>query len=293
MRPTSLRNAADWDCLTTGPLTGAELSTLEQGDLMNRFTRLALLSAGLLIVPMQSALGQVSKEVDDFLAVSGSLRNNAPVYKGTTFEKGMQAYELLRWKDARGFFETAARGGNGDAQFYLGMMYLNGEGGEESAQEALKWLRQAARKEVPEAENLLGVMYADGNGVTADPAEAARWFRLAAGRGYGISQQNLGSMYLDGTGVPKDEREAARLYRLAAEQNIPSAQGLLAELHMAGVGVAKDLVQAAKWLLLAGNAGDEEAFFFLDSLLEDGTLSEEQVEKASEEADAWLEARDE
>lgn len=259
---------------------------------MIQLARILLTGALVLLHPAQTALAQVPKDIEDFLAVSRSIQDSEPVYKGSDFEKGQQAYNSLRRKTAFGFFEKAARGGHGEAQFYLGMMYQEGDGVDQNSEEALKWLRQAARKKVADAENFLGVMYADGDGVAEDLPEAARWFRLAADRGHPAAQENLGALYMQGRGAPKDEREGARLFRLAAEQDATSAQITLAELYLAGLGVSKDPVQAAKWFILAGEAGELDVFDYLDSLIEDGALSEADVEKGADEADAWRASRE-
>jgi len=287
-----LRGAVGGPCdVELRPFAGRSEGTTD----MKTVIRSALVAACVWGGLTGSALAQLSdKDVQDFLAVSRSLQQAEPVYKGTPFEKGLQAYEIRRWKDASGFFETAANRGNGEAQYYLGMMYLEGQGFDQNPDEALRWLRRAAEKKVPEAENLIGVMYADGESVPADDAEAVRWFRRAADRGFGPGQANLGSMYLDGAGVAKDEQEAARLYRLAAEQNVGFAQMGLSALYYSGTGVPKDTVQAVKWLLLAAEAGDDEAMevlFDFDAIFEDGEISDAQYEQGAAEAEAWLAAR--
>ncbi|MBU6320508.1 MAG: sel1 repeat family protein [Alphaproteobacteria bacterium] len=260
---------------------------------MIKTARIVLIGALALSHPAQTAFAQAPKDVEDFLSVSRSIRNSEPVYTGSDFEKGLQAFTSLRSKLAFGFFEKAARSGHVEAQYYLGMMYFEGDGVEKNSENALKWLRQSARKKNADAENLLGVMYFSGDGVTEDPTEAARWFRLAADHGQVTAHENLGSMYLEGNGVPKDEREAARLFRIAAEQDSTSAQVALGTLYLQGVGVPRDPVQSAKWFLVAGRAGDMDAFDYLESLLENGSFTKEQVDQASLEADAWEASKDE
>ena len=68
------------------------------------------------------------------------------------------------------------------------------------------------------AQFFLGVMYADGEGVLEDDAAAVKWYRKAVEQGYADAQLNLGNMYADGEGVPEDDAEAVKWYRKAAEQ---------------------------------------------------------------------------
>jgi uncharacterized protein len=63
-----------------------------------------------------------------------------------------------------------------------------------------EWL-PAARKGDQDARFGLGVMYANGQGTTRDQKEAVRWYRLAADQGHAIAQNNLCVCYMDGLGV--------------------------------------------------------------------------------------------
>lgn len=66
-----------------------------------------------------------------------------------------------------------------EAQYYLGLMHLNGQGVEQNVQEALPWLRKAALGGVMDAAATLGKMYASGLGVKMDMDEAAKWIERA------------------------------------------------------------------------------------------------------------------
>ena len=76
------------------------------------------------------------------------------------------------------FEETKAKAekGNKIAQFFLGMMYDNGEGVLEDDKEALKWFRKAADQGYADAQNGLGRMYDFGKGVLEDDKEAVKWY---------------------------------------------------------------------------------------------------------------------
>jgi TPR repeat protein len=58
--------------------------------------------------------------------------------------------------------------------------------------EAVKWFRRAADQRDATAQFYLGVMYSEGQGVPQNYAEAAKWYRLAADRGDAQAQYNLG-----------------------------------------------------------------------------------------------------
>ena len=59
----------------------------------------------------------------------------------------------------------AAEQGDPSAQCYLGICYQTGQGLQQDAVEAVKWLRRAAEQEDHTAQCYLGVCYQTGQGV--------------------------------------------------------------------------------------------------------------------------------
>ncbi|MBI2993240.1 MAG: sel1 repeat family protein [Gammaproteobacteria bacterium] len=66
------------------------------------------------------------------------------------------------------------------AQYYLGMMYLNGQGTEQSYAEAAKWFRKAAEHRVSQAQYKLGLLYTNGQGLPRDFEQAFAWYSVGA-----------------------------------------------------------------------------------------------------------------
>ena len=93
--------------------------------------------------------------------------------------------------------------------------------------QALKIFRPLAAQGNVEAQYYIGQMYLFGDGVTQNYQEALKWYRLAAAQGNGLAQVFIGQMYYDGQGVTQNYQEALKLYRLAADQgNIESTSRL-------------------------------------------------------------------
>jgi len=90
----------------------------------------------------------------------------------------------------------------------------------------------------------LGVMYLEGWGVAKDAVEAVSWWRKAAEQGNAVAQFNLGNMYDNGEGIPKDAVEAVSWWRKAAEQGDARAHLELARMYRNGEGVAKNAAMA-------------------------------------------------
>lgn len=66
------------------------------------------------------------------------------------------------------------------AQYWVGVMYLKGQGVEQDYEEAGKWLRKASEQSVPNAQYKLAKLYADGNGVPQDNEYAYIWYSVGA-----------------------------------------------------------------------------------------------------------------
>jgi len=144
----------------------------------------------------------------------------------TGFKEGLEDYERRDYTAALKTFRPLAEEGNADAQFYVAVMYYNGQGVPQNDEEAVQWFRKAAVKGHARAENNLGGLYMEGRGVPRDNKEAAKWYRRAAEQGLAQAQYNLGFMYGKGAGVPRDFVLAYMWFSLALENGIQSADEL-------------------------------------------------------------------
>jgi len=97
------------------------------------------------------------------------------------FNEGVVAYMMGQYDKAyntmRSLAETAD---NAYAQYYLGMMYLNGQGVDQDYAKASEWFRKAAEHHIPQAQYKLGTLYFNGQGVPRDFERAYAWYRVAA-----------------------------------------------------------------------------------------------------------------
>ena len=115
--------------------------------------------------------------------------------------------------------KNAADSGDVNAQYYLGVMFRDGQGVWQDYAQAVAWFRKAAIQGNTNAQNNLGVMYLDGQGVDQDYVQAVAWFRKAADRGNAAAQNNLGIRYKNGQGVAQNRVIAYALYSLSIENN--------------------------------------------------------------------------
>ncbi len=209
------------------------------------------------------------------------------------------AQAMARGEYARAVKElmVAAKAGNRQAQYDLGLAYRDGKGMGRDLNQAYKWIRQAADKDLPEAQFEVGQMEEDGDGTEKNVADAAEWYRKAAQHGNVPAMYALGELYRngddDGNGVAKDEAQAIRWYRPAADKNDIDSQLALGKMYQQGLGVPKNLNDAAVWFRKAAQLGSPEGRYLLALLLMDGDpahLIGHSPSGASVEAMGWLRA---
>jgi len=103
--------------------------------------------------------------------------------------------------------QTAHADRNDGAYAYL-------QGDYETAYNTMISLANTSDDEI--AQYYLGVMYMKGQGVEQDYEEAGEWFRKASEQGLSVAMYKLAGLYTKGQGVPKDLEFAYVWYSVAA-----------------------------------------------------------------------------
>ena len=94
------------------------------------------------------------------LAVGILLITSLPVE--ADYQAGLDAYDRGDYATALREWRPLAEQGNADAQFYLGVMYRDGQGVPQNDAEAVRWYRKAAEQGYAQAQYSLRWMYANG-----------------------------------------------------------------------------------------------------------------------------------
>ena len=143
---------------------------------------------------------------------------------------------------------VAARRGDAEACYALGLAYEEGDGVPALEVEAAYWIALAAEGGIPDARVRMGELYLVGRGTEHDPEAAFRLFDEASRLGDLRGEYCKGFCYLRGWGVLKDPERACECFRKAAEGGYaPAAYQLGLALHR-GEGVARN-VRAAMSLV--------------------------------------------
>jgi len=147
----------------------------------------------------------------------------------------------------------AAPRGNVEAQYYLGLAYVNGLGIEKSTDEAIHWFQKAATNNHAPSQNALGSLLSK----SGDYQHANYWFKAAAAKGEPTAEYNLGVAYERGLGVPKDNAAAFHWIHESALNNYHDSIVEVAYMYKLGGGTDIDDTAAYQWLKIAWLQGDQ------------------------------------
>lgn len=155
--------------------------------------------------------------------------------------------------------KSVAPRGNGEAQYYLGLLFQKGVGVPQDEEEALNWLLAAAENGRANAQFELSRVYSKRKTGSDNAAQSLRWLQEAAVQGHAEAQYFLGYAYDQGQGVPQNQSEGfGWLYR-SAEAGFVPAQLVVGRKYLKGDGTEQNATEAQRWLELAVKAQSPEA----------------------------------
>jgi len=96
-----------------------------------------------------------------------------------SYDEAVRCYNQKEYGNALVLFKLKAAQGNANAQYYLGVMYQNGNGVTKDDKLAVFWYQKAADQGVASAQANLGFMYQNGNGIAKDYKLAVFWYQKA------------------------------------------------------------------------------------------------------------------
>jgi DNA-directed RNA polymerase subunit RPC12/RpoP len=134
--------------------------------------------------------------------------------------------------------QAAAKGGDAQSQYDLGRIHW--QRGEYLL--ALPWIQAAASLKHPEAEYLLGMAYLEGRGTVQNYRSALEQYTRAAEHGHLDAQYQLGIFYRDGMATPSSKESAYLWLNLAAARGHPDA--LILRDKLAAVMATEELIRA-------------------------------------------------
>lgn len=149
------------------------------------------------------------------MATAGGAARAAPVDEARLYLRGGQGIGVDLSK-AFSLFSAAARAGDPQAAYYLGMMYQNGMSVPRDARAAAQWLQFAANRQMPAAMFALANLYLSGDGVKKDDQAARRLIEKAADLEYPDAVMAMAIGLRDGSmGFERNEALAETQMRYA------------------------------------------------------------------------------
>ena len=154
----------------------------------------------------------------------------------------------------------------------LGICYQEGWGVPQDLDKALELYRQAAGRGLAKAMNCLGECYWRGEGVEPNLQTALEWFEKGAAGGNPEAQFNAAWFLDEGLAGEADHARAVKWYEALLKQTLPEREcwrngvNNLGECYRYGRGVEKDLDMAEKLYRLAGESGNDMAWFNLGEM---------------------------
>ena len=139
------------------------------------------------------------------------------------FNDGVFAYSRGEYEQAyntmRSLAETSE---HGLAQYYVAMMYLQGNGVGQNYEEAAKWFRKASEQRIKQAQYRLAELYMKGRGVPKDYEYAYAWYRVGAEHRH---KKSMGAITAASENLsPAELEEAEKLARKLIRQYGPEAE---------------------------------------------------------------------
>ena len=187
------------------------------------------------------------------------------------------------------WLEQAANGGLELSYLLLAHAYQNGEGVQQDIKNFFAWVKKAAEADIADAQYEMGMFFMQGHGIEMGTPEATRleatpkghfllnhhglskctekailWLRRAAEQKHSYAQACLGGLLMSFEDSPEDLEEGFLWLKRAAKSGDAITQEHLGQLYLQGIGGSKpDYEAAARWFKESVDGGYIPAFVAL------------------------------
>ena len=186
------------------------------------------------------------------VALAAALAASGPA--AAQLDRGVELFERAEFDAAADVLAPLAKGGDAQAQYVLGVMYLHRMVAPPSETAAADLLIKAGESGSKRAHVELSRMYREGDGVEQDFGRSFFWSKKAAEAGDVGAQLQVADSLAFGHGVEKDPIEAYKWYEIAVlywGSLAVHARDLVAE-SMSADQVAEAQARAQLWIETRG-----------------------------------------
>lgn len=146
-----------------------------------------------------------------------------------------QAFLIPSREEEQEFLELLwdATWGDAEAQYQVGMSYLDGLDGIRDESKGVSWLEVSAQQECPAAQRELALLLQKGEWVAEDKVRAFDLLCYAAGAGDSLARYHRAIALLEGCGVVQDIALGMLEMGQMAEEGLPEARAYLNQRPLA------------------------------------------------------------
>lgn len=183
------------------------------------FVGVALLAAVLLAVMASQFIGGPTEaesppavELINGVSLEQTQKNAQQGNPQAQYDLGWTYWKNAEYQKSFPWIKAAASHGHSEAEYLLGMAYLNGRGTVQNYRSALEQFTKAAQKGHLEAQYRLGIFYRDGLATPSNKESAYLWLNIAAAHGHEEALQ-----YRDKLAVTMTTEEITRAQEASAQ----------------------------------------------------------------------------
>ncbi len=138
-------------------------------------------------------------------------QENKDLTQDSEYARGIKAFAEGDFEKAANLWLADAYLGSADAQFNIGVLYVEGKGLRYDRAEAIFWFTKAAKQDHQEAQYNLGHLLLEEQEDVSKIKQGIEWWRQSAESGFPIAQYNYGRALFYGIGTEED-RPSSKLW---------------------------------------------------------------------------------
>ncbi len=169
-------------------------------------------------------------------------------------------------REAFYWYKNSADNGNSKALVRIAQFYMDKDNGVViySPEEAIKWLMIPAEKKDAEAEYILGLTYLQGEDVQINPGFASKWLAMAAEQGHIMAGLTIARAYFYGDKLNQDRKKALHWFNMVESNSEWDAKEILDEVEIGDLkkykhdGLGNKLKEVGKLYALYHMAEDDK-----------------------------------
>ena len=218
----------------------------------------------------------------EFENISVDGENFPKIVPEDIYLEGKKLFEEKNYDQAVEYLKKAAKLKNLDAMKLLADCYFYGRGIEQNLQQAFDYYRRSADLGNPESRNAFADFYYNGYVVKQNYSRAFKYYEQAVKLGNITAMKNLGNCYFYGRGIEQNYEKAVELYLKTVDNLDAEAMNNLGECYYNGLGTKQTFKKAVQLFKKAVELGNSDAMNNLGIACRDGRGISPDKKKAAE-----------